>query len=295
MLILPGQLCDDNCTVVLTKQNLIAAKNNDIDINVVDHDIIIKGTRNQKDGLYDIPISTLQGTTDPYFLTAPNFKMPKLHGLFRQQAKRITAHPQSQQFRRSHHTNVTRNNVNIMTTKKVHNILKPYIVDPALHYKPVQILSPKLNVILRKDKPKSELVAFLHGAMGSVVSATWIKAIRNNQFLTWPGLTEKLVKRYLVPTMATAEGHLAQEKGNLQSTKKNTKPTTSDHDDFFPSSDFLNVKTNEVVYFLTSSDDSRAYTDLTGRFPVQSSRGNNYILVAYHYDANAICGQALKN
>ena len=29
----------------------------------------------------------------------------------------------------------------------------------------------------------------------------------------------------------------------------------------------------------------KIYSDLTGQFPVQSGRGNNYILVAYHYNA----------
>ena len=35
--------------------------------------------------------------------------------------------------------------------------------------------------------------------------------------------------------------------------------------------------------------------ELTGQFPVQSDRGNNYILVAYHYDANNILTTPLKN
>ena len=34
---------------------------------------------------------------------------------------------------------------------------------------------------------------------------------------------------------------------------------------------------------------------LTGQFPVQSDRGNNYILVAYHYDAKNILTTPLKN
>ena len=38
----------------------------------------------------------------------------------------------------------------------------------------------------------------------------------------------------------------------------------------------------------------KAYMDLIGRFPYCSSRGNEYILVAYHYDANAILGVPLK-
>ena len=37
------------------------------------------------------------------------------------------------------------------------------------------------------------------------------------------------------------------------------------------------------------------YYDLTGQFPVQSDRGNNYILVAYHYDANNVLTTPLKN
>ena len=32
----------------------------------------------------------------------------------------------------------------------------------------------------------------------------------------------------------------------------------------------------------------KLYTDLTGHFPVQSSRGHKYILVAYNFDSNLI-------
>ena len=35
--------------------------------------------------------------------------------------------------------------------------------------------------------------------------------------------------------------------------------------------------------------------DLTGRFPYCSSRGNEYILIAYHYDSNAILGLPIRN
>ena len=36
-------------------------------------------------------------------------------------------------------------------------------------------------------------------------------------------------------------------------------------------------------------------SDQTGQFTVQSDRGNNYILVTYHYDANNILTTPLKN
>ena len=65
--------------------------------------------------------------------------------------------------------------------------------------------------------------------------------------------------------------------------------------DAFPTSDTPNVKTHEVVYAVIQDSDVTAYTDLTGRFPYRSSRGNEYILVGYHYDANSILVQALRN
>ena len=37
------------------------------------------------------------------------------------------------------------------------------------------------------------------------------------------------------------------------------------------------------------------YIDLTGRFPFRSQKGNQYFLVDYHYDANAIHAQPIKN
>ena len=65
--------------------------------------------------------------------------------------------------------------------------------------------------------------------------------------------------------------------------------------DAFPVSDEPNEKTQEVIYSLFESDKELGYMDLTGRFPYKSSRGNEYIMVAYCYDGNAILAQPLKN
>ena len=49
-----GQLCDDNCNIILNKKEMCAIKNNKI---------ILKGYRNLKDGLWDIPIKKSTITT----------------------------------------------------------------------------------------------------------------------------------------------------------------------------------------------------------------------------------------
>ena len=67
-------------------------------------------------------------------------------------------------------------------------------------------------------------------------------------------------------------------------------------EDIFPTSPPPNIKTNDAAYIIINHDDtSVAYTNLTGRFPCKSSRGNEYILVAYHFDGNCIIGEPLKN
>ena len=57
----------------------------------------------------------------------------------------------------------------------------------------------------------------------------------------------------------------------------------------FPTSDDKHEKAHEFMYSLYQTSNIHiAYYDLMGRFPYHSSRGNEYIMVSYHYDANAI-------
>ena len=66
--------------------------------------------------------------------------------------------------------------------------------------------------------------------------------------------------------------------------------------DFFPSSPSPNTKTNDVVYAIIDEDHvNAAYFDLAGRFPQRSSRGNQYVMVGYHYVSNEIWGVPLRN
>ena len=105
---------------------------------------------------------------------------------------------------------------------------------------------------------------------------------------------------------STAQGHMHQEKQNLQSTKQpkiektdNPLPSlqsNSVNDDIFPPSPAPNIKTHQVAHSIMNRKElNTAYQDLTGRFPMKSSRGNECILVGYHYDANCILAHPAKN
>jgi hypothetical protein len=123
------------------------------------------------------------------------------------------------------------------------------------------------------------------------VPSTWIQAIEKGHFATWPGLTASLVRKHLPKSIATVKGHLNQQRKNLRSTKATKSEPIAD---LSPSTDIPNERSHHV-FAATIEITGQISTDLTGRFPTTSSRGNKYILVLYDYDSNAILAEPMKS
>ena len=129
------------------------------------------------------------------------------------------------------------------------------------------ISKPSLNVIIRIATTAKDLVLYLHAACFSPPKSTFLKAVKNNNFIGWPGLTPDLVNKHLSNTIATTKGHIRQEQQGLQSTSKSLPHQHTKHySDMNPLSDIPNIKTHDAIYSLTSKTD-KAFMDLTGRFP----------------------------
>ena len=80
-------------------------------------------------------------------------------------------------------------------------------------------------------------------------------------------------------------GHLDQQRKNIKSTKTREDDQETMH---IPSPLEKGLKTH-VLYATTicyNEPTAKLYTNLTGYFPVQSSRGHKYILVTYNFDSN---------
>jgi hypothetical protein len=64
---------------------------------------------------------------------------------------------------------------------------------------------------------------------------------------------------------------------------------------FNPSQETNNTATHVVfTTILPATELQKSYSNQTGKFPVQSSRGYNYVMVLYDYDSNAILSKPLK-
>jgi hypothetical protein len=106
------------------------------------------------------------------------------------------------------------------------------------------------------------------------------QAVKDRHLVTWPGLTEDAFNKHLKLTPATAMSHMNQIRQNIRYTSKSPieKQPTTDTD--------LGTKTH--LMYTVVVDQGQLYTDLTGKFPVRSSKGNSYIMVCYIYDCNSV-------
>ena len=169
-----GQLCDDNCDIILNKNEMCAYKNNKI---------ILKGYRNHKDGLWDIPIKKTSITSKCCFAPITH---PGLYGT----KSNIT---NSHNMPKTNHDNIKC--IKPVKHKKVADIIN---WDDELRHQQdwnkKYIENQKANVIIRKKQTRVELAQYLHAACYSPVTSTFVKAIKKGFFKTWPGLTPELVK-----------------------------------------------------------------------------------------------------
>jgi hypothetical protein len=119
-----------------------------------------------------------------------------------------------------------------------------------------------------------------------------IKAVKQGHLATWPGRTEDAINKYLKLTPTTAMGHMNQKRQTIRS-KSKAFTITSDLEDTTVTPADNGDKTHLV--YAAVIDQGQLNTDLTGRFPQRSSKGNWYVMVVYSFDCNYIKPVAMKS
>ena len=140
---------------------------------------------------------------------------------------------------------------------------------------------------------RAQLAMYHHQSLGSPPASTLLKAIRNHQLRTFPGLTTELISKHLPPSKATAKGHMVRTRQGVQSTRNQRQQIIDARlqvDDMNPPQEACAADENEMFCYAALAEDIEGvlYSDQTGRFPVMSYAGMQYILIAYVYDKNAI-------
>jgi hypothetical protein len=114
---------------------------------------------------------------------------------------------------------------------------------------------------------QKDLIKYL-SACFSPVKSTWITAIKNGHFTSWPGLTEHAVEKHLSKSTSITKGHLNQQRQNARTTK------VKDPKVIMPEPDLdQGIKTQHI--YAATIDAGKIYIDQTGRFQWCQSKVTN--------------------
>lgn len=140
---------------------------------------------------------------------------------------------------------------------------------------------------------QADRVRFYHACMGYPCMSTFIAAAKAGFLTSFPVLSPELIRKYPPHDRATAMGHLDRQRANVRSTKRTLEnPSAEEELDRYP----VRVKERTNIVLTKISDHSgHNFVDGTGRFPVPSSQGNQYVLVMYSWDSNYIHHELMKN
>ena len=139
---------------------------------------------------------------------------------------------------------------------------------------------------------KPQLIRYYHAAAGFPTKPTWLAAIKNGHCSSWPGLTAEDAAKYFPESDEMWKGHGRKIKAGLRSTKQLVQTEENETTEMeIPEEKAIFVK----EYDLANELDRKMYTDQTGKFPVTSYKGNQYIMVLFETSSNIILVEAMRS
>jgi hypothetical protein len=160
-----------------------------------------------------------------------------------------------------------------------------FAFEGALHY-------PWIANNVIRNTTNAQRVAFFHACMCSPAVSSFLLALDIDSDL-FPGITAQMVRDNPPNPVATPMGHLDQSRQGMNSTKQNsttvTQQTSNSTDE--PEDDACPTTIAEptrTVYSKRFELTGRHYSDATGKFPIRSFSGNEYLILFYCQDTNFI-------
>ncbi len=118
---------------------------------------------------------------------------------------------------------------------------------------------------------------------------TWVKAIKNGNYVSWPGLAIDAINKHFPESIETQQGHMKTQRQNVRSTKQKQIVKETSEDKVLTRAV---AKHNILVKVLNAHN--TVYSDQTGCLPVQSNRGNHFLMIFYNVDSNHIDAEPIK-
>ena len=141
---------------------------------------------------------------------------------------------------------------------------------------------------------------YLHTVAGFPTEETWYSAVQAGNYNSWPWLNPKNVRAHFPESEETQKGHMQNTRQGLRSTKKRVQPVEeadssprdTKKEDVFTCVFDLQDEMQSTIYDKT---EEKIYTDQTGKFPVGSNRGHQYVMVLINMDSSYVSMEPMKN
>ena len=168
----------------------------------------------------------------------------------------------------------------------------------AVRQAPQQILQsmkpPTQDIVsnVYEVKTKPELVRYYHTTAGSPTKSSWLVAIRNGHYESWPGLNVTVAAKHFPESHETWKGHGRKIKSGLRSTKLIVEEEEQQ------TSNAIVGKERAVHlkdFNLKDAADRIMYSDQKGRFRVTSFKGNQYVMTLFETVGNTILVEPMQS
>jgi hypothetical protein len=132
------------------------------------------------------------------------------------------------------------------------------------------------GVMFPKSSSQDQKAKFFIAAMGSPTTDTLVSAMEKG-YVNFPGLETRAVRK-MPHSEATARGHLDRTRAGLDSTTEQASTDTP----------------TKAVHVSVSKERGLIFADMTGRFPIPSLRGAEYIMVMKCSDTGFIHVESMR-
>ncbi len=136
---------------------------------------------------------------------------------------------------------------------------------PPSKFQPAHPPSSKATYNLYKLKTQPKLVRYYHPVAGFPTKPTWVQAIKNQQFASWPGLTFDVINCHFPDSEETSIEHGCKAPSRLWSTEISLRTPIPSESNISKSCPI--IKNNAIfTNFYDAHDKStlKNYTDQTG-------------------------------
>ena len=143
-----------------------------------------------------------------------------------------------------------------------------------------------------------QTVRYLQAAAGHPTKHTWMKAIAQRNYNSWPLINVRNVRKYFLESEETQLGHMMGARQGVRSMRPSVFSTLGEESE--PSHILVIEKKGDIyikIYELGQEEQlsNTMFSNQTGEFPFVSSRNNKFIMIVHHVDSNSTWVEPLKN